>query len=186
MLPKNKKIWYAACVLIQLWGFWLWAITDGSFSLFGDKVNGFPQGCVGKAAELAVLAPSSWLLTGLWVEIGIRGEGVPSMGGSRKQKLPPLPYPCIKLGLEAVRSEQWMELLRDAKEEYPSIHSFICPFTQQPLIEYLTCGSYCDGCQDMKTRRNSSFLPSGSSQLSEGVKTLKKLAWWSVIVRKIP
>ena len=44
------------------------------FSLFGDKVNGFPQGCVGKAAVLAVLAPSSWLLTGLEAEIGTGGQ----------------------------------------------------------------------------------------------------------------
>lgn len=44
------------------------------FSLFGDKVNGFSQGCVGKAAVLAVLVLSSWLLTGLEAEIGIGGQ----------------------------------------------------------------------------------------------------------------
>ena len=126
---------------------------------------------------------------GCWQDYGLRlalGEKGSLVWEGVESRNCPLSLIHAKLGLEAVRSEQWMELLRDAKEEYPSIHSFICPFTQQPLIEYLTCGSYCDGCQDMKTRRNSSFLPSGSSQLSEGVKTLKKLAWCSVLVRKIP
>ena len=42
------------------------AVTDGIFffplSLFGDKVNGFLKGSVDRAAELAQLVPSSWLL----------------------------------------------------------------------------------------------------------------------------
>lgn len=134
-------------------------ITDGSFSLFGDKVNGFLQGCVGKAAELAVLAPSSWLLTGLWAEIGTGWKGSLVWEGSRKQKLPPLPYPCIKLGLEVFVLNNEMEPLRDAKEEYPSIHSFIRPFTQQPLIEYLTCGSYCDDAKIWRQGEIHCFYP---------------------------
>lgn len=58
-------------------------------SLFGDKVNGFLKGSVDRAAELAGLVPSSWLLLKLWNRAawsGMEAEGLSTFSLPRKDR----------------------------------------------------------------------------------------------------